>query len=247
MREALLRGISRLCWLFPPLKPNIRYSETLSQDEVDLFATFVNGSIQNILQNFDSKEQEHQISKLFKYSTGLSKIKKEDVIQIENILSAASSKDTNSSPEMKDVVEYLRNNKKTWWSLHNTYEKIVKNNLTNTCPLATAKLPILDRLLPFGFKLHQFQEFHKLFHESIHYILEKNRICLHDKDLDEGLVVFLHQQVMGKKTCALHYTGEEGEKYLQNAEFFEKLLNKYPHITFLPIIKNSSSEELKAL
>lgn len=247
MRDALLRGISRLCLLFPPLKPNIRYSEVLSQDEIDLFAAFVNGSIQNIMKNYDSKEQEHQISKLLRYSTGLSKIKKEDIIQIENILSAASSQDTNISPEIKNAVEYLRNNKKTWWSLHNAYEKIVKNNLANTCPLATAKLPILDRLLPFGSRLHQFQEFHKLFHESIHHILEENKICFHNKDLDEGLVVFLHQQVMGKKTCALHYTGEEGEKYLRNAEFFEKLLNKYPHITFIPIIRHSTIEELKAL
>ncbi|VVB81373.1 Uncharacterised protein [uncultured archaeon] len=244
MRDALLRGILRLCWLFPPLKPNIRYSEILSQDEADVIAVFVNKHVKDILHNHDNSKE---ISEILHNSTGISKIKQEDVIFIENILSAASSKDTNITPEMCEVIEFLRSNKKIWWNLHDAYEKIIKNHLVNTCPLVIAKARLIDRIIPFGIRMHKFQEFHKLFHESIHYLLEENNVCFHNEELDEGLAVFLHQQVMGKNTCAMHYIGEKGEKYLKNAEFFEKLLSKYPRITFIPIIKHSKIKELKTL
>ncbi len=239
MREELLRGIHRLCWLYPPLSPVIQYSSALSQGDVDLFAAFANGHVQQILHDFptDEKHQEREIASLLKCSTGLAKIRAEDVQHVESILAAAGN-DNSISPEMRDIADFLRNHKKLWWSLHDTYEKIVKQHLIGTCPLVVAKPLLLDRVLPFGRRMHRFQEFHKLFHESIHYVLEENGIRFNDSDLDEGLVTYLHQQVMGDAVRYFHYTGEEGERYVNKAAFFSAVLDQYPKSAVVPIVRN---------
>jgi len=230
MREELLSGISRLCLLFPPLRPCIRYSEVLSQEEVDLFAAFVNGHVSRILHDFSAPEAEHQLSLLLKGSFGLSRIHSRDVLFVENLLSAASGNDTSFSQDLRGSVDFLRSNRKLWWCLHNAYEKIVKNNLVDTCPLVVSKTPFIERFIP---GLHNFQEFHKLFHESIHCVLEENWIYFNDEALDEGLVVYLHQQVFGKNVCSMHYVGEKGEQCSKD--------------NFIYCLKNMSATELKAL
>ncbi len=238
MRDELLKGIETLCWMFPQLKPSINYSDVLSQEEVDAFAAFVNGHVQNILKTYptDEKAQENELSSLFTCSCGLSRIRKEDVVLVEALLLAASGNDRSISPKMRDVVDFLRSHRKIWWSLHNAYTKIVKNDLIGTCPLVVAQQPVLDRVLPFGKKLHNFQEFHKLFHESIHFVLEESGVCFGDEAVDEGLVTYLHEQVMGKKVCLMHYTGDEGEKYLKYASVFEKALSPYPRSAMIPVL-----------
>lgn len=243
MRDRLLSGISHLCLLFPPLKPSINYSTVLSQDEVALFVAFVNGHVAGILRNCHDKSlQERQISLILKTSTGLPRIRPADVLYVESLLASASGRDNLVSSEFQDVVLFLREHKSLWWSLHNAYEKIVRNNLIGTSPLVVAKPPFFAGL----FGLHKFEEFHKLFHESIHCILEDNGICFNDEALDEGLVVFMHQQVMGKHTCSLHYAGRDGSRYLKYAERFERFCQKHPRCMLLHLLKGMSVEEIKA-
>lgn len=240
MREALLRGIQKLCWLYPQLHTNIQYSEALSQEDVDVFAAFVNGHVKKILHDYpDEKTQESQIDSFLNSSTGVSKVHPKDVLFVETILAAAAGQDTSISFEMRGIVGFLRSHRKIWWSLHQAYEKILKNSVVGTCPLVIARPPLLDRIIPFGTKMHNFQEFHKLFHESIHYVLEENGICFGNEDLDEGLVTYFHEQVMGKKVCYLHYNGDEGDRYLKDAALFEKLLDPYPRSAVIPILQGS--------
>jgi hypothetical protein len=239
MRDALLKGIQKLCWLYPQLHVSIKYSDVLSQDDVDVFAAFVNGHVESVIRNFptDEAEQERQLGVFLKGSTGLSRIDSKDIIFVEAVLAAAAGRDTSISPEQRDLVDYLRSHRNIWWALHGAYEKIVRNNLVNTCPLVVAKQPLLEKILPFGSKMHNFQEFHKLFHETIHYILEDNGICFHDDLLDEGLVTYFHEQVVGKGACYAHYVGEEGERYLKAAKLLEKVLGKYPRNAVVPVLQ----------
>ncbi|MBW3016634.1 hypothetical protein KY309_03430 [Candidatus Woesearchaeota archaeon] len=233
MREKLTSAIKRLCWLFPQLKPNIKYSEILTQEEIDVFAAFVNGHIQQIITEHNQRKQ---LDLYLKGSTGIPKIHKEDVKFIASLLTAATSNEKNIKTENYEVVNFLREHRKIWWKLYNTYDKIIKNRLTGACPIAIAKTPFIQRILPFGTRLHRFQEYNKLLHESIHCLLEENGICFHKKELDEGLVVCLHKKIVGKK-CQLHYAGEEGEKYLKQAEKFEKIMDKIPTSAFIPLIR----------
>ncbi|MBW2969721.1 hypothetical protein KY319_01220 [Candidatus Woesearchaeota archaeon] len=233
MREKLTSAIKRLCWLFPQLKPNIKYSEVLTQEEIDVYTAFVNGHIQEIIKEHKRK----QLDIYLKGSTGIPKIHKEDVKYIASLLTAATSNENNKKTEDYELVNFLRENRKIWWKLYNTYDKIIKNRLIGTCPIATAKIPFIEKILPFGTKLHRFQEYNKLLHESIHCLLEENGICFHNKQLDEGLVVCLHRKITGKTKCQFHYTGEEAEKYLSQADKFEKIMNKIPTSAFIPLIR----------
>ncbi|GEM_PF-6529978 len=232
MRDRLLSRISQLCLLFPPLKPSINYSDVLSNEEVVLFVAFVNGHISEIIKNPDKSVQDEQLSRILKSSVGLPRIKPADVLYVESLLASASGNEVASS-KFKDIVLFLRDNRKVWWSLHDAYEKIVRNSLVGTCPLVIANPPFIVRL----FGLHRFEEFHKFFHESIHCVLEDNGICFHDEALDEGLVVYLHQQVMGKHVCSLHYAGKIGSLYLNYADRFEKLFGRYPKNELISSLK----------
>jgi len=248
MRDELFRAVWRLCDVFQ-LRPAIKYSEVLSQEDVDLFTAFANGHVQQVLRDFpiDERAQDERISLFLQGSTGLSRVRESDVQLVSSILTAASGNDTSISPDMRDLVDFLRSHKKIWWGLHNAYQKIVKNNVINTCPVVVAKPPLIDRILPFGYRMHKFQEFHKLLHESIHYVLEENGICLNDADLDEGLVTFFHEQIAGKRACALHYVGDEGARYLRTAALFEKYLSKFKPGEVVLALKNVNFAELKAL
>jgi len=155
---------------------------------------------------------------------------------LENILAAASGNDSSLSPDVRELVEHLRNDRKLWWSLHNVYQKIIDENLVGTCPLVIAKPRLVDKMLPLGKRLHGFQEFHKLFHESIHYVLEANDIRFDDCEFEEGVVTYMHEKVMGKKTCAWHYTGTEGSRYLHNAQVIGKILDAYPNNAVVPLL-----------
>jgi hypothetical protein len=241
MRDALLKGIQHFCWLFPPLRANIQYSEILSQEDVDVFSAFVNGHVQKALHSADD---ELVIEHFLTGSTGVSKIHSNDVVFVETLLAAASGSDTILTHELRDCVDFLRSHKAVWWSLHRAYEKIVKNHLVGTCPLVIAKPPLIDRILPFGRRVHRFQEFHKLFHESIHYVLEDNGLFFGDENLDEGLVTYFHEQVMGKPVCYMHYNNEEGERYLEAAKLFEKLLGRYPRSAVVPLLKSMKREDV---
>ncbi len=249
MRDELFKAVWRLCELFPQLRPAIKYSEVLSQEDVDLFAAFANGHVQQVLHDFptDEKAQDERVSLFLQGSTGLSRVREADVQLVSSILTAASGNDTSISPDMRDLVDFLRAHKRIWWSLHGAYEKIVKNNVVGTCPVVVASPPLIDRILPFGSKMHKFQEFHKLFHESVHFVLEENGICFHDADLDEGLVTYFHQQVAGKSVCALHYVGDDGARYLKNAALFEKFLSGYAREDVVPTLKHLKVEDLKVL
>jgi hypothetical protein len=232
MREKLLKGIEKLCWMFPQLKPSVRYSEILSQDEVAVFAAFVNGHVQKILDKNQAGEDE--LSVLFASSCGISRIRNKDVVFVGSLLSAASGRDMGIGRSA--LVDFLRAHRQVWWSLHNAYSKIVKNELVNTCPIAVLPRPFVSRILPFGSKAHDFNEFHKLFHESLHFVLEDAGICFNDEELDEGLVTYMHQQVMGKSACSRHYTGDEGRKYLEYASVFEKAFGTYPRSGVIPVL-----------
>ena len=236
MRDALLQGVQELCKLYPQLRPCIKYSEVLNQEEVGVLAAFVSGHVQQVLHDYpaDEKKQEKLVSQYLEGSTGLSRIRSQDVMLIESILAAAAGRDSSLSSELRDVIGFLRGNRRLWWSLHNSYEKVVKNNLIDTFPLVVGQPKAFERIRLFASKMHGF---HKLFHESIHYVLEENSVRFNDSELDEGLVAYLHGQVMGKKVCHLHYTGEE-RQHLKNAGMFERVLNKYPKSAVIPLIKS---------
>ncbi len=236
MRDELLQGIEKLCWMFPQLKPSIRYSESLSRDEVDAFVAFVKGHVQGVLRKHpaDEKSQEAELSA--PCFCGVSKIHHRDVVLVGSLLSAASGKDTGISPEMRDMVDFLRVHRQIWWSLHGAYTKILKGNLLGTCPLTTSPPTFFD-FVPFFSKTHESHDFHRLFHESIHFVLEENGICFGDEEIDEGLVTFLHEQVMGRQVCLLHYKGEEGKKYLRYSSVFEDALSPYPRSAVIPVLQ----------
>src|SRR3990172_5791402 len=106
MRDELLTGIEKLCWMFPQLKPSIRYSEVLSQGEVDAFAAFVNGHVKEILNRQDGNAQSSELSALFTCSCGISRSNKKDVVLVESLLSAASGNDMGISSEQSDLVGF---------------------------------------------------------------------------------------------------------------------------------------------
>ena len=217
MREALLDGIRHLCWLYPPLRPSIRYSEVLSPEDYESLSVFLGRSP--------------------------SRIRQEDVDYIENILFAASGQETVSS-ELSYVVAFLRTNTDKWQALYDAYDNIVRNRLVNTCPLVVSGISTAEKVVPFGKKWHSFQEFHRSFHESIHYVLEENGLCFNDEALDEGFATYLHQQVMGKK-AKLYYTGE-GRRLLRLASVFEEELRDYPRSSVVPLLL-SKKDWIKAL
>ncbi len=220
MRDELLNGIAKLCWMFPQLKPSIRFSEAFSGEEIDVFYSFANRNVRGIVSD-------KQKPALFECSQGLSRIRQQDVVFVESLLSAASGKDLGLSPEMRDLTGLLREHVHVWWSLHDAYVKIVRDNLVGTFPLA----PVRKSL--FGGN----SEFHKAFHLSIHALLEDAGICFGDDETDEGFVAYLHGQVMGKKACASHYSGADGRRYLKRAAAFEQSLNSYPRSSVISVLQ----------
>ena len=151
-----------------------------------------------------------------------------------------SGKDTSISLEMREVVDFLRSHRQIWWLLHNAYMKIVKNNVVGTCPLVCSKP---HGIWPFGSK-YNFHEFHRMFHESIHYVLEQNGLCFNDGDLDEGLVAYFHEQILGQKECRRHYKINGGERCLKNAALFAKIFDRYPRSAVIPVLKSLKKEDL---
>lgn len=246
MRDDLVKGIARLCELYPGLDSSIRYSDKLSQEQVDVFSAFVNGHVERVLKEFmtDESVQSSKISALLSGSTGVSRIRAKDVLFVESLLSSASGSDSGISPEMRDLVDFLRSHKSIWWALHDSYECIVKSNLVDTCPLVVSKPSFIARILPFGSKYNSFQEFNKLFHESVHFVLEENGICFNDEELDEGLVTFFHEEVMGKSVCYLHYSGDVGKNYLKYADDFRKILASHPKSDTVPFLKRFVKENV---
>jgi len=245
MRKKLEKGVQRLCWLYPPLEPSIKYSDVLSQRDVNVFAAFVNGHVHDVLNEnpFDESTKHRLASLFFRGSTGLSKIHERDVLFIASLLSAASGRDDGLDPSSRQIVDFLRENRQYWVWLHEAYEKIVNNHAAGTCPLVVAKMPKLLHAVPFAGMLHRYQEFHKLFHESIHYVLEQQGISFDDHDLDEGLVVYLHAKVT-PSVKYLHYSGDEGRRYVKNAELFNKLLDKYPRSAVIPALQHLTREDV---
>lgn len=238
----------KLCWLFPPLQPNIVYSDVLSQRDVNVFAAFVNGHVEQVLKEYPfDEEMKHRMASLFlEGSTGLSRVRERDVVWVAGLLSAASGKDASLKPELRDLVDFLRENKLWWGWLYEAYEKIVKNSLTNTCPMVIAKLPVPMRFIPFAGVMNSYQEYHKLIHESIEYLLEAEGILFDDVELDKGLVVYLHE-VMYPSVKYLHYVGDEGRQYLEAAGVFRELLDRYPRSAVVPMLKHlTRSDVVKA-
>lgn len=237
MREKLLAGVERLCALFPPLKSNIKYSEVLSQEQLDVFSAFAGGKVDNIFSKFygDDKEIFLQISALLEGSTGVSRIRKSDVLRVESLLSASSSNDMSIPPDMRDVVDFLKDNRSILWNLHNAYEVIVSNDLVDTCPITIAR-PWTSRL-PLGRQWNDFNEFHKLFHESIHFVLEENGLCSGDEEFDEGIVTYLHEEVMGRAVCKIHYSSGEGAEYLRLASELREIIHNRPKSDIIPFLK----------
>lgn len=245
MRKRLEKGVRKLCWLFPQLKPEVRYSEVLSQRDVNVFAAFVNGHVKEVLCEapFDEQARRHVASLFLRGSTGLAKVREDDVVYVGSLLAAASGKDQGLSPDERDVVDFLRDNV-TWWRwLYDAYDRVVKQGVIGTCPLVVAQEPAVLRVVPLLGSVHRYQEYHKLLHESIHYVLDENGIAFHDPELDEGLVVYLHEQV-APSVRHFHYVGDEGRKYVESAEVFRKLLKKYPRSAVVPILKRLAREGL---
>ena len=237
MREKLLSGVKRLCAMFPPLVSNIKYSEVLSQKQVDVFSAFATGKVDQVFSQFygDDKEIFSQISALLEGSTGISIIRNSDVLHVGALLSAAASNDGSVPPEVRDVVDFLRDNRDIWWNLHNAYESIVKNDVVGTCPIAIAR-PWSSHF-PLGRQWNDFNEFHKLFHESIHFVLEENGLCSGDEDFDEGIVTYLHEEVMGRAICKIHYSSGDGVRYLRLASELREIIHNRPRSDIIPFLK----------
>lgn len=217
MREELLKNIEKLCWLFPQLKPSIRYTEELSKDEIDAFKALTYNSTKGIFG----------LSQTCHY--GMHRIRQQDVLFVESALSAASGNDLGISQEMHNLIEILQKHPKTLQHLQNAYTKILKNELVNTCPFVFSEQPFFNRILG------DTKEFHDCFHASIHFLLEEAGICFGDEEIDEGLVTYLHKQVLGNEAIK-HYNDEQGRKYLNYANVFEQTISKYPRNAILPVI-----------
>ena len=168
---------------------------------------------------------------IFECSHGLSRIREQDVVFVESLLSAASGNDLSLSPEMRDLTGLLREHVKVWWSLHDAYVKIVRDNLVGTCPLASSHESLLKRVLSGSNA-----GLHNAFHLSIHCLIEDVGICFGDEETDEGFVAYLHSQVMGK-ACLSYYSDAEGRRYLKRAAVFEQSLSSYPRSSVIPVLQ----------
>jgi len=238
MRKKLLKGVRKLCSLYPQLRGTVTYSQVLSQREVNVFALFANGHVQDIIHEFpvDEAAQARWANAFLSGSTGVSTIRKQEVDLVEMVLLAASSNEPLRDLELRDTVDFLRSHRKVWWELHQVYEKIVQNRLVGSCPLVTAPPSVLDWVVPFGVHFHRFQEFHKLFHGTIHHVLERNDLRFDDRDLREGVVAYFHEKVMGPRV-RLHYNGDVGERMLRNAARVGRILDKYPRTAVIPLLR----------
>ena len=237
MRERLRSALGKLSALYPQLSPDVRYSDVLSQGDVNVFVAFVTGRVSQVLKScpLDVEAKNSYFSALAGGSTGISQISERDVSYVALLLSAASGNDSGISPEMRDVVDFLRGNRSAWWSLSNAYERIVKSNVIGTCPLVVAPLPWWARFVPFAGRYHEFQEFHKLFHESVHYSLENSGVVFDDAGLNESLVALFHEDVFGV-FARLHYRGE-GKKYLAPSFRWRKFLSSCPRPAVIPLLQ----------
>jgi len=244
MRKKLERSVGKLCWLYPPLEPKIRYSSGLSQREVNAFAAFANGHLTEVVQkNVDSKTQAERAAPYLHGSTALSRIKYEDVTALAVVLGAAMGREAKVSKSMRGLVEFLQQNN-TWRELlAQVYSKIVESDLAGTCPLVIAKAPWYQVLFPPMLLASRFQEQQKLIHESIEYVLEEESIVFDDVLLDKGLVTYLHEHVAGRFACRLHYTGPEGKQYRDAATVFHRVFDKYPRSAIVPLLKQMVGDE----
>jgi len=199
MRDKLVKSVERLCGMFPPLKPDVVFSEVLSSEQVSLFSGFVNGDF-----DFSGK--------------GVIRIRDEDVSYIGSIIAASSAGELHS-----DAVKYLRENPSIKSKLHGAYHSILTNSLVDSCPI-------------FSSCFLGFDNFHKMFHLSIHHVLENNGLSSGDSDFDEALVTYLHKRVSGKKVI-LHYLGG-GERFLRLSKEIASVLKDVPDKEVIPIVRS---------
>ena len=141
-------------------------------------------------------------------------------------------------PQTKDLVDFLRSHRELWWSLHRAHHIILKHELIGHCLLAFSKPSFLYRIAPW--KLLDFPDFQKLFHDSIRLVLEKNGVCFQDELLDQALATYFHQRLIGRKV-RLHHNRAAS---LKQVKVFNKLLRRYPRSALILYLKNMKKEDI---
>ncbi len=147
------------------------------------------------------------------HHAGVPAIKQEDVERVEVMLAAATK---NENMAVGDVIDHLREQKEHWQTLHAAYSKITQHELVGTTPIVA-------------------DDFHAHFHQCIHSALENAGIKFEGL-LNEGLVVYLHEQTYGSEATA-HYSGETGKQYLEHAKQWKELMKDYPKSAIVPLLK----------
>lgn len=221
MREQIDAYVRKLCWLYPQLKPVVRWSQMLSQDEVSVFAAFAAGHVDKLVNEY----RDEKVAELLRGVIGMSAIEPHEVEYVKSLVSAAKGSSDGMAPHVRAVVKFLQENPNVLEKLSSVCSKIEENALVGSVPLASRHLGVSK--IVFG-ALNEFEETHRLVHEAIHFLIENAGIKIDDEQSREGLVVFLHEQV-APFVRHVHYVGDEGERYVSFADKVKLRLEKYPH------------------
>jgi len=226
MKEILRRLMKEFCNSFK-LRYKIRYSESLTQREINAHNLLGSGELKNLLKRYERNYSkiDKEVSRRLKAMSGTGNLEASDVKSKNN-----------------KVSTYLKRNKELFDLLKNTNRKIIEGKLVDTIPI-----PVSDDLFSF---LHKRQKISMMVHESIHYILEKNGINFQKhglSPLDEGFCVFLHLKF--KKYSGLYKYDNSSLtiKYRFWASFFKELLRNIPNDKIISTIRKYPKNKLRKM
>ena len=215
MHNLLNESIEKLGVLFPQIDLDVSFSNVLSKDEISVFSSVV--------------QDKSNICDCSVFS-----IKKSDVDFVGSVLALSYSGESKAG-----IVDFLSRNPAIRDKLSTAYYKILNYDLVGS-------FPVIDSWPSVKFKkVFQFNEFNKLLHNVIHYVLEKNGLASGDFEFDEALVTFLHQEVSGKLACSFHYTGKEGRSYLRLADFLRENVKDLNRVDVVPYLREFLSHNLE--
>jgi hypothetical protein len=234
MEDVLRKLMIEFCERFK-LRYFVRYSQSLTQEEINAGNLLGSGELKEILNKFGNNYSriDKEVRKAIKRMGGTGNIENSAIERLKRTI---------TSNENDDITNYLKHNRNLFTLLTSSYKKIIDENLVDTIPI-----PVSKGLFSF---LLKGQKLSMMVHESIHYILEKNDIDFGGEGLNpltEGFCVFLHLRFNKYVGLYKYDNSTLTVQYRLWASFFEKLLKNVPDTEIIQTVKNYSIADLQRM
>ncbi len=209
------------------------YSTKLTQREINALNGVGSGDLGKLLDSFgnDYSKIDEVVEKGLKGTSGMGIV--EGMENLEKILNG------NDKSNIK-IIDYLAHNKELFMLLKGSREKIVNEKLVGTTPI------------PISEGVPGEQKLSMMIHESIHYILEKNKVDFSEgrgglSPFDEGFCVFMHFRFNKHVDFYKNDNDTLTIKYRYWANFFENLLKNIPDDEIISTIGKYKTSDLQKI